>query len=74
MLGALLESVRKCLNELGFAILRIMAIWTRAKWGADAVFDVLGEASAAVEPAEGPLDDPELRQPFSSVPDCSRRD
>ena len=30
--------------------------------GADAVFDVLGEASAAVEPAEGTFDDPALGQ------------
>src|SRR5512134_463923 len=30
--------------------------------GSDAVFDVFGEASAAVEPTEGAFDDPALRQ------------
>lgn len=42
-------------------MMRIMAIWTKAKW-VRMRFDVLGEASATVEPAEGALDDPALGQ------------
>jgi hypothetical protein len=50
----------------GFSILRIHDAdhgdLDEGEVGSDAVFDVFGEASAAVEPSEGAFDEPALRQ------------